>query len=73
MLKLLDDIIHHLRMFNKKQKDQVWTNLVVKIIKLYTRDSSYIDIALDLGDPLNNKSSQRLAASILTGLFDRIP
>jgi len=46
---------------------------VIKIIKLYTRDSSYIDIALDFGDPLNNKSSQRLAASILTGLFDRIP
>jgi len=44
-------------MFNKKSKDTIWTDLVVKILTLYTRDNSYIDQAIDLADPLSNKSS----------------
>jgi hypothetical protein len=59
-------------MFNKKSKDTIWTDLVVKILTLYTKDNSYIDQAIDLSDPLSNKSSQRLAARILIALADRV-
>lgn len=39
MLELADTLIHHLRMFNKKNKDAMWTDLIVKILKLYTLDT----------------------------------
>lgn len=39
MLELADKLIHHLRMFNKKKKDDIWTDLIVKILMLYTNDS----------------------------------
>jgi altronate dehydratase len=37
--ELADKLIHHLRMFNKKKKDDIWTDLIVKILMLYTTDS----------------------------------
>jgi hypothetical protein len=72
MIELADTLIHHLRVFNKKNKDAMWTDLIIKILQLYTTDVSYIEVAIDLADPLNNKSSQRLAASILIALAPRI-
>lgn len=57
MLNLAEAIIHHLRMFNNKVKDLIWTSLVIRIIKLYTKDTAYIDVAFELSDPMNNKSS----------------
>jgi len=39
MIELADTLIHHLRMFNKKNKDALWTDLIVKILKLYTTDT----------------------------------
>lgn len=32
MVELADNLIHHLRTFNKKSKDEVWTELIVKLI-----------------------------------------
>jgi hypothetical protein len=71
MLELAEAIIHHLRMFNNKSKDLIWTSLVVRIIQLYTKDSAYIEVALELSDPMNNKSSQKLATAILNGIMSR--
>jgi hypothetical protein len=57
MLELADILITHLRTFNQKRKDEMWTDLIVKLVSLYAKDNSYIDLAIDLADPLNNKSS----------------
>ena len=57
MLDLAENLINHLRMFNKKTKDNVWSNLIVKILLLYSKGTSYIEIAFEMGDPLNNQSS----------------
>ena len=57
MLELADTLIIHLRTFNQKRKDEMWTDLIVKLVSHYAKDNSYIDLAIDLADPLNNKSS----------------
>jgi hypothetical protein len=57
MLELAENLINHLRMFNKKAKDIVWSNLIVKILLLYSKGTSYIELAFEMGDPLNNQSS----------------
>ena len=57
MLELADTLIIHLRTFNQKRKDEMWTDLIVKLVSYHSKDNSYIDLAIDLADPLNNKSS----------------
>lgn len=57
MLELADSLIQHLRMFNKKNKDAIWTDLICKIVKLYSQGDEYLEVAIDLADPLNNKST----------------
>ncbi len=32
MIELADTLIHHLRVFNKKNKDAMWTDLIIKIL-----------------------------------------
>lgn len=55
MLNLVDDLIHNLRVFNKKSKHDIWTSLFIKLLKLYGTES-HIEVAFDLTDPMNNNS-----------------
>ncbi len=59
-------------MFNKKQKDGIWNSLIVKILS-YAHSYKYVELALDLADPLNNKSTHRIAATIIQTLSHLIP
>lgn len=43
----------------------------MKLILLYTRDCHYIDVGLELADPMNNRSAQRLALCLLVALAPR--
>lgn len=72
ILTVLDTVIEHLRMFNKKQKDSIWNGLIIKILE-YTKPLHYIDLAIDLADPLNNKSTHRIAATIIQTMSQDIP
>lgn len=72
LLTVLDTVIEHLRMFNKKQKDVIWNSLIVKILS-YTQSDAYVELALDFADPLNNKSTHRIAATIFKTLSHLIP
>lgn len=70
MFKMIDDLISNLRSFNKKSKHDIWTSLFLKLLKLYGNES-HIEMALDLADPMNNNSCQRLSANIFTVLIEK--
>lgn len=61
MIDLADHLISHVRMFTQKLKSKgegYWTDLILKILTVYTEDLTYVDIAMDdIGDPDNNQAS----------------
>lgn len=71
-LKLCDLLIEHLKSWNKKDLDEVWLHLIVSIAQLHGPEA-YLEQALELSEPSNNISSQRLAISLLTGLILKFP
>lgn len=68
MLQLADEIITHLRTFNKKVLHEIWSGCLMTILRLYSHDQTFIEQALDLSDPMNNHSCHKIAANILQSL-----
>jgi hypothetical protein len=56
LLGLAERLIEHLKTFNKKNLDEVWTPLIMKILKLHSCET-YLDTAIELSDPVNNIST----------------
>ena len=50
----------------------MWTSLIVKILKLHSTDS-IIDTAIEMSDPSNTVSTQRLGMNILVALIGKFP
>jgi hypothetical protein len=48
--------MEHLKTFNKKSLDEVWTSLVMQILKLHSTDSHF-EQAIEMSDPGNNMST----------------
>ena len=42
----------------------MWTDLICKLVQFYANDETYLELAVDLADPMNNKSTQRLATAL---------
>jgi hypothetical protein len=51
----------------------MWTELICKLVKLYAKDETYLELAVDLADPMNNKSTQRLAAALCLVQIPKAP
>ena len=69
---LSESLIEHLKTFNKKSLDEVWTQLVVKILKLHSTEL-IIDQAIEMSDLGNNISTQRLSINILVSMISKFP
>ena len=57
MLDLAESLMHHLQVYKKRHKDELWTPIIVKLITYYSTDRHYLDVAFDLADPMNNRSA----------------
>ncbi len=56
LLKLAEDLIDNLRIYNKGKLDELWLNLIVCILKKHG-GQKHIDLALELSDSNNNLST----------------
>ena len=71
LLKFADNLIDHLRIFNKQHLDDIWLNLISCILKNHA-GQHHIEVALELSDPNNNESTNRVAASMLVALAQKV-
>ena len=63
-------MLEHLKIFNKKTLDEVWTPLLVKILYAHG-DETRLDQAIEMCEAGNNLSTQRVGATILAGLLGK--
>lgn len=57
MLSLAESLMHHLQVYKKRQKDELWTPIIVKLLKLYSKNDHYLEESIELADPMNNRSA----------------
>lgn len=57
MLGLAESLMHHLQVYKKRQKDELWTPIIVKLLKIYSKNDHYLEECIELADPMNNRSA----------------